>query len=263
MAFANVNGAVTHYADEGRRDARAIVFINALGLDYRIWDELAGPLASAYRIVRYDKRGHGLSELPPGPALIADYAADLIALFDLLAIDGAVVVGVSMGGLIAQELYRQRPDLVAALALCDTAAKIGTEESWRQRMDEVARGGIEAVVDATMRRWFTAAFHATRPSDLSGWRAMLTRCPKEGYLTACAAQAEADLRPYCASIKVPTLCLVGEEDGSTPPPLVRELAGQIGHARFKTIAGAGHLPNIERPEVVRGLIEALAKGAAA
>jgi 3-oxoadipate enol-lactonase len=263
MAFASVNGAVVHYADEGRRDARAIVFINALGLDFRIWDELAGALAGAYRIVRYDKRGHGLSELPPGPALIADYAADLIALLDLLRVEGAVIVGVSMGGLIAQELYRQRPDLVAALALCDTTAKIGSEESWRQRMEEVARGGIEAVADATMRRWFTADFRARQPDEVAGWRAMLTRCPKDAYRTACAALAEADLRPYCASIKAPTLCVVGEEDGSTPPPVVRELADQIGHARFKLIAGAGHLPNIERPDVLRGLIEALARGAAA
>ena len=263
MPFANVNGAVAHYVDEGRRDARAIVFINGLGLDLRIWDELVGPLAGAYRIVRYDKRGHGLSELPPGPALIADYAADLLALLDRLQVEGAVIVGVSMGGLVAQELYRQRPDLVAALALCDTAAKIGTEEKWRQRMDEVARGGVEAIADATMRRWFTAEFRARRPDDVAGWRAMLTRCPKDAYLTACAAQAEADLRPYCAAIKVPTLCVVGDEDGSTPPPLVRELADQIGQARFKTIAGAGHLPNIERPDVLRGLIEALARGAAA
>ena len=203
MAFADVNGAVAHYADEGRRDARAIVFINALGVDYRIWDELVGPLASAYRIVRYDKRGHGLSGLPPGPALIADYAADLIALLDLLRVDGAVIVGVSMGGIIAQELYRQRPDLVAALALCDTAAKIGTEESWRQRMDEVARGGIEAVADATMRRWFTSEFRARRPAESPAGGPCSTRCPKEGYLTACAAQAQADSDPIARRSRSP------------------------------------------------------------
>ena len=132
MTFAEVNGAVAHYRDEGRVDARAIVFINALGMDLRIWDDLVGPLANAYRIVRYDKRGHGLSELPAGPALIADYAADLAALLDRLEVGGAVIVGLSMGGLVAQALYRQRPDLVAAMALCGTAAKIGTEESWRQ-----------------------------------------------------------------------------------------------------------------------------------
>jgi 3-oxoadipate enol-lactonase len=263
MAFANVNGAVAHYRDEGRLDARAIVFINALGMDLRIWDELVGPLANAYRIVRYDKRGHGLSELPAGPALIADYAADLAALLDRLEVRGAVIVGLSMGGLVAQALYRQRPDLVAAMALCGTAAKVGTEESWRQRMDEVARGGIEAIADATMQRWFTAGFRAKRPDQLAGWRAMLTRTPREGYLTACGAQMRADLRPYCAAIATPVLCVVGEDDGSTPPAVVRELAGQIGHARFEIIPAAAHMSCIERPEALRSLIEALAKGAAA
>jgi len=263
MAFANVNGAVAHYRDEGRRDGRAIVFINALGMDLRIWDDVIGPLASAYRIVRYDKRGHGLSQLPAGPALIDDYAADLSALLDRLEIGRAAIVGLSMGGLVAQALYRQRPDLVAAMALCGTAAKIGTEESWRQRMDEVARGGIEAIAEATMQRWFTAAFRAKRLDDLVGWRAMLTRAPRDGYLTACGAQMRADLRPYCAAIAVPVVCAVGDEDGSTPPALVRQLAGQIGRARFEIIAGAAHLSCIERPDALHGLIEALARGAAA
>ncbi len=263
MAFAEVNGAVANYRDEGRVDARAIVFINALGMDLRIWDDLVTPLANAYRIVRYDKRGHGLSELPAGPALIADYAADLAALLDRLEVGGAVIVGLSMGGLVAQSLYRQRPDLVAAMALCGTAAKIGTEESWRQRMDDVVRGGIEAIAEATMQRWFAAGFRARRQTELAGWRAMLTRAPRDGYLTACGAQMHADLRPYCAAIAVPVLCAVGEEDGSTPPTLVRDFAGQIGRARFEIIPAAAHMSCIERPDLLRGLIEALTKGAAA
>jgi 3-oxoadipate enol-lactonase len=263
MAFARVNGAVVHYADEGRRDARAIVFINSLGMDFRIWDDVARPLAASYRIVRYDKRGHGLSELPAGPALMADYARDLAGLLDRLGASGAAIVGLSIGGVIAQELYRLRPDLVAALALCDTAAKIGTEESWRQRMEEVARGGVEAIADGVMQRWFTADFRARRLDELAGWRMMLTRTPKDGYLTACGALMRADLRPDCARIKVPTLCVVGDEDGSTPVAMVRELAESIGHARFEIIAGAGHLTNLEQAAALRVLIEALARGAAA
>ena len=263
MAFARVNGAVAHYADEGRRDARTIVFINALGADFRIWDDVARPLAEAYRVVRYDKRGHGLSELPPGAALIADYAADLIGLLDLLSVSRAVIVGVSMGGLIAQELYRQRPDLVAALGLCDTAAKFGAAGMWRQRLDAVARGGIEAIADGVMQRWFSPDFQARRPDELTGWRLMLTRTPKEGYMTACGALEQGDLRAECAKIQVPTLCVVGDEDGSTPVATVRGLASAIGRARFEIIAGAGHIPSIEKPDQLRALIEAHARGAAA
>ena len=114
-----------------------------------------------------------------------------------------------------------------------------------------------------MQRWFTAEFRAKRQIELAGWRAMLTRAPRDGYLTACGAQMRADLRPYCAAIAVPVLCAVGDEDGSTPPSLVRELAGQIGHARFEIIPVAAHMSCVERPDVLRGLIEALAKGAAA
>jgi pimeloyl-ACP methyl ester carboxylesterase len=149
------------------------------------------------------------------------------------------------------------------MALCGTAAKIGTEESWRQRMEEVARGGLEAIAEATMQRWFTAEFRAKRQIELAGWRTMLTRAPRDGYLTACAAQMHADLRPYCAAIAVPVLCVVGEVDGSTPPTLVRDFAGQIGRARFEIIPAAAHMSCIERPDVLRGLIEALTKGAAA
>lgn len=263
MAFAKINGAVMHYADEGRRDARAIVFINSLGTDFRIWDEVARPLAESYRVVRYDKRGHGLSELPAGPALMADYATDLSALLDALAVNGAVIVGLSIGGLIAQELYRLRPDLVAALALCDTAAKIGTDEFWRQRIDAVARGGVEAIADGVMQRWFTQDFRKRRVDELTGWRLMLTRTARDGYIIACSALMQADLRAECANIQIPTLCVVGDEDGSTPVETVRELAGMIGHARFEIIAGAGHLPNIEKADALRYLIEAHAKGAAA
>ena len=263
MAFAKVNGAVVHYADEGRRDRSAIVFINSLGTDFRIWDDVARPLAAAYRVVRYDKRGHGLSELPAGPALMADYAGDLAGLLDRLGVSGAAIVGVSIGGVIAQELYRLRPDLVAALILCDTAAKIGTEETWRQRMGEVGRGGVEAIADGVLQRWFTVGFRTRRGDELAGWRLMLTRTPKDGYLVACGALMRADLRPYCGRIAVPTLCVVGEEDSSTPVALVRELADAIARARFEIIAGAGHLPSLEQADALRALIEGHARGAAA
>jgi 3-oxoadipate enol-lactonase len=194
---------------------------------------------------------------------MADYAGDLAGLLDRLKVRGAVIVGLSIGGLIAQELYRLRPELVAALALCDTAAKIGTEETWRQRMGEIERGGIEAIADGVMQRWFTRDFRARRLDELAGWRLMLTRTPQDGYLAACGALMRADLRPYCGRIEVATLCVVGEEDGSTPVATVRELAGQIGHARFEIIAGAGHLPCLEQADALRALIEAHALRATA
>jgi 3-oxoadipate enol-lactonase len=263
MSFAKLNGGVVHYLDEGWQDGPALVFINALGCDLRIWDEVAGILRHDFRLVRYDKRGHGLSESGPNCYNMADYAGDLESLLDRLGVARATIVGLSIGGLIAQELYRQRPESVAALALCDTAAKIGNDESWDARIAEVERGGIEAIADSILERWFTADFRMRRSDELTGWRAMLTRTPQQGYLAACGAIKRADLRPYAGAIKVATLCLVGDEDGSTPVALVRETAELIKGCRFEILEGAAHLPNLEKPHVMAGLIAEHARRAKA
>ncbi len=262
MSFARLNGGVVHYLDEGPRERPALVFINALGTDLRIWDEVARALSGEFRLIRYDKRGHGLSESGPDRYDMADYARDLGALIDRLAIARAAIVGLSIGGLIAQDLYRQRPGLFAALVLSDTAAKIGTDESWDARIAEIERGGIDAIADSILQRWFTADFHARRSDELTGWRAMLTRTPKQAYLAACGALKRADLRPHAGAIAVSTLCLVGEDDGSTPVSLVKETAGLIKNSKFHVIMGSGHMPNIEQPQIVARLIADHVNGAA-
>ena len=254
MKFVKAYGLVIHYLDQGRRDRPPLVFINSLGTDFRIWNEVTEILAPDFRILLYDKRGHGLSESGPDKSDMADYARDLEALLAGVGVGRATIVGLSIGGLIAQELYRQNPERVGALVLCDTAAKIGTDEIWDQRIAEVERGGIEALADAVMERWFTAHFRAARSTELAGMRAMLTRTPRQGYLAACGALKRADLRPYAGRIQAPTLCLVGGEDGSTPPTLVKETAALIPGSRFEIIDGAGHLPNVEKPEVVSKLV---------
>jgi 3-oxoadipate enol-lactonase len=262
MRFVKANGLVLHYLDQGQRDKPPLVFINSLGTDFRIWSEVAEVLAPDFRIVLHDKRGHGLSQSGPDKSEMADYTADLAALLDILGVGRATIVGLSIGGMIAQELNRQRPERVAALVLCDTAAKIGTDESWDQRIAEVESEGVDAVADAVLERWFTADFRANRVAELAGMRAMLTRTPKQGYLTACGALKRADLRPYAGRIEAPTLCLVGDEDGSTPVALVKETAALIAGSRFEIIEGAGHLPNVEKPKIVAGLVAEHARRAA-
>ena len=256
MSFMRVNGGVAHYRDEGLNSGLSLVFINALGSDFRIWDEVATILAPEFRILRYDKRGHGLSESGPDFYDVADFARDLGALMDALALPRATVVGLSMGGLIAQEFYRQRPDLVAGLVLSGTAVKIGSDDSWNARIATIEAGGIESIAESVLERWFTADFRANREADLIGWRVMLTRTSKQGYLAACGAVKRADLTPYAGAIRVPTLCLAGDEDGSTPVDLVRATASLIPGARFETIAGAAHISGIERPVTVARLIAA-------
>ncbi len=262
MGFLRANGGVIHYRDEGPRNGRALVFINALGSDLRIWDDVAPLLVGEFRLIRYDKRGHGLSEVGPDRYDISDYARDLGGLLDALGVARATIVGLSIGGLIAQALYRQRPSLFAGLVLSDTAAKIGDDASWDARIAAIEAGGVEAVADGVLQRWFTADFRARRADEAIGWRTMLVRTPKAGYLAACGALKRADLRPFARAIAVPTLCLVGDEDGSTPVALVRETAALIGGSRFEIIAGAGHIPGIEQPAATADFLRRHAKSVA-
>ncbi len=254
MKFVKANGLVIHFPTRAAATGRPLVFINSLGTDFRIWNEVAEILAPDFRIITYDKRGHGLSESGPDQNDMADYARDLASLLDRAGVGRATIVGLSIGGLIAQEFYRHHPKRVAALVLCDTAAKIGTDEVWDQQIAQVERGGIEALADAVIERWFTADFRSARSAELTGMRAMLTRTPPQGYLAACGALKRADLRAYAGRIEAPTLCLVGDQDGSTPVALVKETAALIPGSRFEIIEGAGHLPNVEKPEIVAELV---------
>lgn len=261
MHFVRANGGVVHYADEGPRSGHPLVFINSLGTDFRIWDDMIAPLVRERRVIRSDKRGHGLSSHAAQAGGIADFSSDLAALLDHLRTGPATIVGLSIGGLIAQELYRLRPDLIASLVLNDTGHKVGTDEFWNGRIAMVESGGIEAIADGVMQRWFTEDYRTKYPDMMGGWRAMLSRTPKEGYLAACRAISKADLTEGAKKISVPTTVLVGDQDLSTPPDLARELTGLIPNAKLEIIKDAGHLPCIEKPEATRSLIEAHLKRA--
>jgi len=244
----NLNTAVS-----GSADAPALVFSNSLGTDFRTWDEVLPLLPAGLRTVRYDKRGHGLSDCPPGPWTIADHVSDLAGLLDSLGVKNAVICGLSVGGLIAQGLAASRPDLVKALILCDTGAKIGDDSTWNPRIDAVRSTGIASIADPILERWFSAEYRASSP-EMPIWRNMLVRTPAEGYALTCAAIRDADCRESTAALRLPCLAMAGDEDGATPPDLVRETAALIPGSRFELIDGAGHLPCIEKPAVVAGLI---------
>jgi len=243
------NGHRAHVRLDGPADGPVWVFANALGTDLRVWDPLAPGLAGK-RLVRYDKRGHGLSELTPGPYEMAGLADDLAAILDALALKSAVVVGLSIGGMIALALAAPRPDLVRGLVLMDTAPRIGTAPMWQERIKAVEAGGVGALAEGTMTRWFPEAFRRDRADEVALWRTMLERTPAAGYAACCAAIRDADLEAAAAAVAVPTLCVVGEHDGSTPPDVVRGMASAIPGADFELIPDAGHLPQVVRPDDV-------------
>ena len=256
MSFIRVDDLVVHYADTGPAEAPVLVLVNSLGTDLRVWDALVPELATRFRLVRYDKRGHGLTDATPEPYRMAQLAQDLAGLLDALEIKSAIVCGLSIGGMIAQSLAATRPDLVRGLVLMDTAHKIGTPERWAERIAAIRAGGIASIADNILVRWFSPAFHEERQVELAGWRNMLCRVPLDGYLGCCAAIRDADLTATTAALTVPTLCMVGDCDGSTPPALVAELAALVPGARLVTISGAGHLPCVERSEAVFGAMRA-------
>lgn len=261
MAFARVNGVVLHHEVRGTEGKPALVLSNSLGTDFRIWNAVVPQLHSDYRIVLYDKRGHGLSEATPAPYRLSDHVGDLAALLDHLGIDRAAVVGLSVGGLIAQGIAALHPEKVAALVLCDTAHKIGTADAWNDRIKAVTTNGIASIADAIMQRWFTDAYRSPDNPDFVGYTAMLTRTDVDGYAGTCAALRDADLTESTRALKVPALVMVGDQDGSTPPDLVRSTAELIKGSEFRIVEGAGHLPNIEKPDVVAKLIADFLKSA--
>ena len=253
MRAVTVEGVTLHVREDGPADGPALVFSNSLGTDLRIWDRLLEHLPQGLRIIRYDKRGHGLSDCPPQPWGMGDHVADLAGLMDALGLRKAVVCGLSVGGMIAQGLAAERPDLVRALVLCDTGAKIGNPEMWDERISAIRAGGMAALADAILERWFTARFRAEAP-DFPLWRNMLLRTPVEGYTGTCAAIRDTDLVESTSRLRLPCLAVCGSEDGATPPDLVRETAGLIPGSRFALIRRAGHLPPVEQPAELARLI---------
>lgn len=259
MAFGHFNQQILHVRDDNPQASRAVVFANALGTNFSIWDQVVGRLDRNLRILRYDLRGHGLSDAPPGPYSIDDHVGDLAALMDARGLRDAVVVGLSVGGLVAQGLAARRPDLAGALILCDTAHRIGTAEMWSARIDAIRQGGIASIADAILERWFSQRFREDFPAEMAGYRNMLVRAPVEGYVGTCATLRDTNLTETTRKLRQPVLCLVGAEDGATPPALVRSMSALIPGAAFEIVAEAGHLPCIERPDLIAARINTFAK----
>ncbi len=235
-----------HYRVDGPKDGAPVVFANSLGTDFRLWDPILPLLPEGLRIIRYDKRGHGLSTCPSGPYTMGALVTDVERLLDHLEVRDCVFVGLSIGGMIAQGLAVKRLDLMRAVVLSNTGARIGNPEMWDERIAAVHSGGIEALADAVMERWFSDAFRATPELEL--WRNMLVRQEDDGYAGCSAAISGTDFYATTATLRLPTLGIAGSEDGSTPPDLVREMVDLVPGSKFHLIRKAGHLPCVEQPQ---------------
>lgn len=259
MPFIEAGGFTVHYDLTGPDDAPVLLLANSIGSNFHIWDGITPALAQHRRVLRYDMRGHGLTETPPladgGGYTMQALAQDALALIDRLGIERpgfeqVEVCGLSIGGMMAQALATLAPDRIAALALCDTASRIGPPSMWDDRIAAIRRIGLAGIADSVMARWFTRRFRAEQPAPVRGYVAMLSRTDVEGYIGCAMAIRDADLTAADRRIACPTLVLVGAEDLSTPPEAARALADLIPNAGFTLIEDAAHLPCIEQPQAL-------------
>jgi 3-oxoadipate enol-lactonase len=257
MQMAQLGDTRLHYSLTGPADGPAVVFANSLGTDFRLWDNIVPQLPDNIRVLRFDKRGHGLSDVSQGPYSMGALITDTERLMDHLGLKDTIFVGLSIGGMIAQGLAAKRLDLVRAMVISNTAAKIGTRDMWNDRIATVKEQGLDAITDPTMDRWFSKPFQST--DEFPAWRNMFLRTPAEGWTGCAAAIAGTDFISSTSGLRLPTLAIAGSEDGSTPPDLVFETADLIPGSQKALIRGAGHLPCVEAPEVYAGHLNGFLK----
>lgn len=237
--------------------APTLLFVHALGTSHRIYDGVVEALAWPGPVLRYDLRGHGLSEVGEQPYTIASLARDASQLLDRLGVAEVVVCGLSVGGLIAQQLALSERRVRAAI-LCGTAARIGTAAGWRARIEQLRAGGLAGQSEVVLARWFGPDFRAREPELVSGCRCLLERTSEAGYRAMLEALADADLSERTRDIRVPTLVVSGEIDEATTASDGQRLAASIPGARFALLRGASHLLCVEQPRELAALIQAFA-----
>ena len=247
MSVVVVDGVGLNVRVDGPEDAPAVVLSNSLGTDLSMWEPQVPALRERFRVVRYDLRGHGGSDVSPGPTTIDRLGQDVVDLLDALGIERAHVCGLSVGGLVSTWLAARRPDRVGRAVLGAVSARIGTQELWQDRADAVRAGGMAAVVDAVLARFFSERFRTERPDVVARVAQVLAATPPEGYAAACLALRDADLRAEVARIAAPTLVVVGREDPATPVTEAEWLHAQIPGSDLAVLEDAGHLCNLEQP----------------
>jgi 3-oxoadipate enol-lactonase len=246
MAEIEVDGARIWYTVDGRDDAPAVLLVHSLGTTHELWEPQMPALAS-YRVIRYDLRGHGRSTAPSGDFTIEQFGRDALAVLDAAGTTRAAICGLSIGGITSIWLGQNASSRVSRLLLANTAARIGTRESWIARMRAVREQGMQEAADLVIPRWFTKEFRERRPDIASRFHAMVGACPLESYVGACAALRDADLRRDLHRIVMPTLVIAASKDESTTVADGAYLRDNIPDAQMEVL-DAAHLSNVERAD---------------
>lgn len=258
MQATTLNGQLIAYRHRTGGGGPCVVFANSLGSDQGLWDDVIAHLGGGFDTLTYDLRGHGLSAVTQGYTVV-DMADDLIALMESIGLRDVILCGVSVGGMVAQSVAARRQDLLRAVILSNTAAKIGSDTRWNDRIEAVQNGGIDSIADTILENWFAPSYRAPHANLWALHRAMLCKTSAEGYAATCAAIRDTDLSSEIGKITVPTLCVAGAEDRSVTPDQAEALASSIADARLEVLDGVGHLPALEAPQKMAAFIEEMAK----
>ena len=239
-------------------DATPVVLAHALGLDLSMWDQLAAHLAATRSVLRYDQRGHGASAVPRGPYRLDDLVDDAARVIREWGHGPVVFVGLSMGGMVGQGLAIRYPELVKAVVLANTTAKYpeAALAMWAQRIASVEQGGLAAIAEMAMERYFTAAFRAQQPDAAAAQRATLLRTSAAGYVAGCHAVAAVDWLEQLPRIACPTLVIAGAHDIGAPPAMAQAIAERVRGAELVTLADASHISVIEQPAAFAAAVDA-------
>lgn len=262
MPLVYIKGTTLNYWFDGPEQGAVVMLSHSLASNLTMWDAQVSALARAgYRILRYDTRGHGQSEVPPGPYSIELLAEDTVRLMDVLGLDKVHFCGLSMGGRVGQMLGIRHSDRLLSLAICSTSSDMPPRDVWDERIKMVRENGMKAVVDATIDRWFTKEGRERLSTEVKRVRNMILNTDPEGFCSCGAAIQNTDLHDAIASIPARTLVVVGDQDSGTPVSAAEFIHKQIAGSSFEVIQNAAHLVNIEQSIAFnRGLLDFLEAG---
>lgn len=253
MPFATRGNRNIHYRLDGKGE-QTLLFANSLGQSLNMWDQQTEALKEEFRIIRFDHRGHGRSEPDGEAATIHDLVLDTLAILDAAGAPSVHFIGLSLGGMIGQQIAIDAPERLLSLTLCATAAYLPPPEGWEQRAATALADGMEPFVEISRGRWFTPGFCDTSPGLVNAALDGLRQTHVRGYAACCRAIRDFDLRSRVNAIALPTQLLAGAEDPSTPPHLLQDIHEQVAGSRYEIVGNAAHLLNIEQAAAISGLI---------
>lgn len=246
MPMIHADGCLLNVAVEGRDGGPTIMLSNSLGATLQMWEPQMAALTRLFRVVRYDRRGHGKSGVPPGPYSMERFGKDVLAILDDLNIDKVHWCGLSMGGMVGQWLGANAPERIDRLILANTACYYPDPTNWLNRIKAVRDGGLAAIADTVIAAWLTADFREREPQISARMKAMLIASPVEGYIACCEALSTLDQRDLLPRIKAKTLVIAGRRDTSTPVEAGEFIRSRIPGAGM-TLLDAAHISNVEQP----------------